>query len=69
MRIIVLATLAAALIGLAGTSPGTAAPANGTAIDKAAASTSPITEVPCRWRKRCSFRHRARVCVTKRWCS
>jgi hypothetical protein len=53
MRMIILAAMAAAGISLVANVPMLAAPINGGAIDKAAATTSPVTKVPCAWRRVC----------------
>jgi hypothetical protein len=53
MRILVLAAIATIGIGFWGMSHLLAAPINGTAIDQAAASTSPVTKVPCASRRVC----------------
>jgi hypothetical protein len=51
MRILVLAVITAIGIGFWGMSQLLAAPVNGTAINKAAATTSPVTKVPCASRR------------------
>lgn len=64
MRMIVLTALAAMAIGMVGTSPMIAAPASGNAIANAAASTSPVTKVPCAMRRVCG----RRGCAMQRVC-
>ncbi len=64
MKTIILATLIGFSIGLMGTTRVMAAPASGAVIGQAAATTSPITKVPCAWRRVCGVRG----CVSRRAC-
>jgi hypothetical protein len=64
MRMILLSALMALGIGLIGTSPTMAGPANGQAISQALAETSLVTQVPCARRRVCG----RRGCVTRRVC-
>lgn len=64
MRMIVLAVLTTVGIGLLATPQILAAPTSGSVIDKAAATTSPVTKVPCAWRRTCGYRG----CVRRRVC-
>jgi hypothetical protein len=64
MRMISLAALTAMAIGLIGTSPSAAGPANGTVIGQAAAKTSIVSQVPCARRRVCG----PRGCVVRRVC-
>jgi hypothetical protein len=64
MRTILLAALVATGIGLLGTSLTLAAPAQGSSIAAAAATTSPVTKVPCAMRRVCG----RRGCVMRRVC-
>ena len=64
MKITILAALVAIGVALAGASPTTAAPASGTTIGEAAATTSPVTKVPCAVRRACG----PRGCVGRRVC-
>jgi hypothetical protein len=63
---IVLAALTAMAIGFLGTAQAMAAPAQGSVIGAAAASTSPVTKVPCAMRRvlrPARMRHAPRVLV------
>jgi hypothetical protein len=61
---IVLAALTAMAIGFLGTAQTMAAPAQGSVIGAAAASTSPVTKVPCAMRRVCG----RRGCAMRRVC-
>jgi len=66
MRAIVLAAFTAAVIGLIGTAPTMAAPAQGGVIGQAALAASPVTKVVvCVRRRVCG----ARGCVMRRVCT
>jgi len=65
MRTFVLAALTAATIGLIGTAQTTAAPAQGSALGAAEATTSPVTKVVvCGTRRVCT----RGVCAMRRVC-
>jgi len=64
MRNVAFAVLTGIGIGFWGSSQMLAAPVSGSVIDKAAATTSPITKVPCAWRRTCGYRG----CVRRRVC-
>ena len=64
MRIIALSGLIVLAVSLAGPSPGMAAPANGSAVDRAAAATSLQTAAACVVRRSCN----AKCCLIRRIC-
>jgi len=51
MRMAILATLMTIAVSLAGLSQTLAAPASGAVIRDAASTGSPVTKVPCAWRR------------------
>lgn len=67
MRMILMSTLFAFGVGLAGSTAASATP-NATMIDKLANSTSIVQKAYCRRVTRCWWRHGRRFCETHRRC-
>jgi hypothetical protein len=63
-QILLVTALVAVMLALTAGRNATAVPANGKVIDQAAATTSPITKVPCGMRRVCS----RGVCASRRVC-
>jgi hypothetical protein len=65
MRALIIAAITAAGLGLAGMTSTIAAPANGVAINNAAATTAVVEQARWRWHRhhrRCWWHHRRLVC-------